>query len=252
MGKKVKTISDPSLARSHGAGAVVEFVQIALHDLGMIHIGHSRYWTLHARYANAGCKRLKRYIDKILAQTPSADNVRSVHDAVFITKIYKATFDLVVHTYLTYEHFVLSTLTTIYLYPGASDEDKKKFSELEKLELKEKLRFIIVEILKKPELVTSKGYSMLFVELEQTRHALNHPKNDNTYNCGDMTWDKVPVAWGISGKSLKFFESSADLFNSIYKEWIAIEAQYTKPGVLTGMKRGLRSMHTSFVKKSTR
>jgi len=250
MGKKTKTISDPSLARSHEAGAKVEFVQIALHELGMIYIGHPRYWTLHAGYANAGYKRLKRYIDKILAQNPTTGNVRSVHDATFITKIYKATFDLIAHTYLTYEYFVLSTLTTIYLYPGASEEDKKKFAELENLELKEKLRHIIVDILKKPELIASKGYSMLFQELEQARHALNHPKNDNTYNCGDTTWDKVPLAWGVSGKSLKFFEHSVDLLNSIYKDWIEIEPQYAKPGTLTGLKRGVKSMHTSFVKKS--
>lgn len=250
MGKKTKIISDPSLVRSHSAGAKVELVQVALHDLGMVYIGHPRYWALHARYANNGYKRLKLYIDKILSEEPSNDNVRSVHDATLITKIYKATFDLVVHTYLTYEYFVLFILTTVYLYPSASEEDKKKFSELEKLELKEKLKHIITEILKKPELVTSNGYSMLFQELEQIRHSLNHPKNDNTYNCGENTWDKVPLAWGVSGKSLKFFEQTANLLDNIYKEWTKIESQYSKPGKLIGVKRGIKSVHTSFVKKN--
>lgn len=249
MGKKTKIESDPKLARSHAAGASFEVVQIALHDLGMIYVQHPIYWALHARYANSAYKRLKRYIDQIMESKPSIGNVRSIHDANKITKIYKATFDLVVHSYLTYEYFVLFILTTVYLYPGATEIDKQHFEHLQSLELKDKLKFIIINIINKPELIESRGYSMLFSELEQARHSLNHPKNDNTYNCGDTTWDKVPLAWGVSGKSIKFFDSSARLFNGLYEGWELVEPKYRKPGVLTGVKRGIKSLHTSFVKR---
>jgi hypothetical protein len=124
------------------------------------------------------------------------------------------------------------------------------FEKLEKLELKEKLKHIITNIIKKPDLVSSRGYSMLFQELEQARHSINHPRNENTYNCGDTTWDKVPLAWGVSGKSLKFFEHSAKLFNNLYSDWKTVEPQYAKPGVLTGLKRGVKSLHSSFVVKA--
>ena len=250
MGRKVKTQSDPNLAKPHAAGAVVELVQPAIHDLGLIYFGHPYYWGLHARFANAGYLRLKRYIDIILQKQPDKANARSIHDFKLIGKAYKATCDLVMHTYLSYEYFTLFILTTVYLNSHSTEEDKKKFNELEPKELKEKLRHVLVEVIKKPHLVNSLGYSMLFQELEQTRHAINHPKNENIYNCGQNTWDKVPLAWGISGKCLKFFEESVKLFNEIYKEWLKIEPNYSKPGTLTGVQRGIKSLHTSFVKKS--
>ncbi len=249
MGKKVRTQSDPTLARSHQAGARIEIVQPAVHELGLIHFGHPYYYALHARYANSGYRRLKKYIDKILQQQPDHANIRSVHDFTLINKLYKATYDLVVHTYLAYEYFTLHILTAAYLYPGATEIDKKKFTDLEPQELKEKLRHILTDIIKRPELVGSQGYSMLFQELEQIRHALNHPKNNTVYNCGQNSWDRVPLAWGISGKSLKFYENSVELFNALYKSWKSVELSYAKPGILTGVQRGIKSTQTSFVKK---
>lgn len=250
MGKKVKIESDPKLAKPHAQGAVVELVQPAIHELGMIYIGHPYYWVMHARYANNGYRRLKKYIDKILQKQPDKTNVRSVHDFSLINKAYKATCDLVIHSYLSYEYFSLFVLTSVYLNVSSSDEDKKIFAQLEPLELKEKFRHILTDVIKRPELVNSTGYSMLFQELEQTRHAINHPKNENIYNCGKNSWDKVPLAWGLSGKSLKFFEESAKLFNQTYKAWKAIEQNYSKPGTLTGVQRGIKSLHQSFVKKT--
>lgn len=250
MGKQVKMQSDPTLAKPHSAGAVVELVQPAVHDLGLIYIGHPYYWVLHANYANAGYKRLKKYIDKVLQQNPDQSNVRSIQDSKLITKIYKATCDLVIHTYLSYEYFVLFVLTSVYLNPRSTEADKKKFADLELKELKEKTKHILIEIINKPSLVNSPGYSMLFQELEQIRHAINHPKNENIYNSGKNSWDKVPLAWGISGKAFKFFDESAKLFNEMYKAWQSVEPIYSKPGNLTGVQRGIKSLHTSFVKKA--
>ncbi|MEM2121945.1 MAG: hypothetical protein QXU20_04795 [Candidatus Woesearchaeota archaeon] len=215
----------------------------------MIYVGHPYYWGMHARYANNGYKRLKKYIDLILQKPPNEANVRLVQDFQLINKVYKATCDLIIHSYLTYEHFSLFVLTSIYLNVSASEKDKKKFAELEQKELKEKLKHILTEIIKKPELVNSSGYSMLFQELEQTRHAINHPKNENIYNCEKNAWDKVPLAWGMSGKALKFFEESTKLFNEMYKSWKTIEKKYSKPGILIGVQRGIKSLHTSFIKK---
>lgn len=249
MGRKIKTVSDPTFAKPHKAGATVELVQPVIHDLGLIYIGHPYYWGLHAKYANSGYNRLKRYIDQILRQQPNKTNARSVHDFKLISKAYKATCDLVIHCYLCYEYLVLFILTSTLLNITSTSEDKDKFKQLEKLNLKEKLKYILEKVFNRPELTKSKGYSMLFQELEQTRHAINHPKNENIYNCGENTWDKVPLAWGLSGKSLKFFEETAKLFNEIYNEWVRVEPKYAKPGTLTGVKRGIKSLHPSFIKK---
>jgi hypothetical protein len=62
MGKKVRIESDPKLAKPHAKGAVVELVQPAIHDLGMIYLGHPYYWGLHAKYANNGYRRLKNIL----------------------------------------------------------------------------------------------------------------------------------------------------------------------------------------------
>ena len=249
MGKKVKTRSDPTYAKPHAAGATMELVQPVVHNLGLIYVGHPYYWDLHARYANSGYKRLKKYINKILQKQPDKTNARSIHDFKFINKIYKATCDLVIHTYLSYEYFTLFVLTSVYLNPSCGDAEKKEFKKLEPIELKEKLKHVLVKIINKPEMVKSVGYSMLFQELEQMRHSINHPKNENIYNCGKNTWDKVPLAWGVSGKALKFFDELAILFNSTCKAWQAIEPNYSKPGTLTEVQRGVKSLHTSFVKK---
>ena len=98
--------------------------------------------------------------------------------------------------------------------------------------------------------MNSPGYSMLFQELEQIRHAINHPKNENIYNSGKNSWDKVPLAWGVSGKAFKFFDESTKLFNEMYKAWQSVKSIYSKPGNLTGLQRGIKSLHTSFVKKA--
>lgn len=249
MGRKVKTESDPKLAKPHKEGAIIEWVQPALNDLGLIYIGQPIYWSLHARYADLAYKRLKKYENLILSQSPNKTNVRSVHDIKLISKIYKATCDMVIHLYLLFENFTLFTLTAVYLYLDTTEENKNKFNFLKDQELKEKIRHILVDILDKPKLVNSKGYSMLFQEWEQIRHAINHPKNENIYNCGDNTWDSVPMAWAISGKGRKFFDEIAKLFNEMHNSWNFVEKKYSHPATLPDVKRGIKSRHASFVKK---
>jgi len=53
---------------------------------------------------------------------------------------------------------------------------------------------------------------MLFQELEQIRHAINHPKNEIIYNCENDSWDKVSLAWGMTSRALKFFEKNVNSF----------------------------------------
>lgn len=249
MGKKIRVTSDPKLAKSHKKGAVVDFVQPAVHPLGLIYVHYPYYWSLHARYSSLAYERLKSYIDVVLAQPADKSNARSIHDFNLINKMYKATCDLVIHSYLLFEYLSLSILTAVYLYPGANDEDKKKFQGVEQYELKDKVRHILKNIIKRPDLVNSKGYSMLFQELEQIRHSINHPTNDSVYNAGKNTWDKVPLAWAISGKAIKYFDEMTMLFNAMYKEWNKVQPQYSKPVTLTGVQRGIESLQTTFVKK---
>jgi len=56
-----------------------------------------------------------------------------------MNKAYKATCDLVIHTYLTYGYFSLFGLTSVNLNVDASKGNKKKFVQLESKELKENL-----------------------------------------------------------------------------------------------------------------
>jgi len=252
MGKKIKIKSDPELAKPHKQGTVFELVQPAVNELGLVYIKHPIYWTFHAHFANLAYSRIKKYEDQILSQKLDKQNVRGIYDKTFIRKLYRSSTELILHTYLLFEYFSLFVLTTVYLYPGAGKNEKNKFEKLDKLELKDKLKHILKQILNKPELVNSKGYSMLFQEWEQIRHNINHPKNENVYNCGKNTWDKVPMAWVGSGKYKKFYEEIVKLFNSTYENWQSVEQNYAKPATLTGVKRGVKSLHTTFVKKSVK
>lgn len=249
MGKKVKLIPDPTLAKSHMEGAVVEFVQPALHKLGLIYIGHPIYWSLHASIADSAKRRLEKYINKIIALKPDESNARSIHDIKLIKKIYRASTELITHTYLLFEHFALFVLTSVFLNANATEEDKKEFERLQRLDLKEKVRYIIKHILEKPELINSKGYSMLFQEWEQRRHAINHPTNSNIYNCDGTNWDQVPLAWSVSGKSLDFIKEITLLFGGMLDKWTDIEDKYRIPAELIGVKRGIKSSHFSSIKK---
>ncbi|MBN8726060.1 MAG: hypothetical protein J0M03_24405 [Acidobacteria bacterium] len=207
MAKKIHTESDPSLARSHEAGAKVTISQIALHEqYGTLFIGWPDYWTLHINFADDAYKKLVEIEESILRIEPNQkSHIRLVDDETIIVQGYKEGFDFIVHLYLALEHYTLNVLRVVY---GNRNVDALR--KFEKRELSQKTRHILNKIINRPDLINSKGYSCLFSDLEQVRHRYNHPLSENIYNGTD--WEKVPLAWILSGKFKKNYNSMIKFF----------------------------------------
>lgn len=236
MGKKIKVTDDKKLAKPHKEGAIIELIQPSIHNqFGLIFFLVPSYSLYHARIADHAYKRLERYQQTILKISPDKTNSRLISDLEFLGKIYQAGFDLVIHTYLAFDYLCLDILRAAY-FP----QDELTFKKLEGKEVKEKLKHIFTQILNQEP--SEKEYSKL-VEIENIRHNFIHPKIERIYNAKENEWDKVPLAWVIAGKYKQSYLKTRKMFAGILKKWSKEKVKYQKPGTLTRVKRGIKSLH---------
>ncbi len=239
MGKQIKSESDQNLAHPHKEGSTVMINQTVLHhQMGVINFGWPIHWTLHFNFANDAYEKLKDIEQKILQTEPNAKtNSRLIADAELNTASYKEGFNLVIHTYLTFEYYSLNILRYVY-----ANSAPAILAQLEKKELSQKLRHIITKIINKPDLINNKGYSALISELQEIRHSFNHPKSSTIYNVID--WAQVPHAWVVSGKYKNCFEEVMRFFEQLKIGWEEVAVHYVpKTITLTGLQRGLKFNH---------
>lgn len=236
MGRKIRDISDPKLAKSHKKGAKVAWMQPCLHDqFGKIMYQWPNFWVLNFREAQRAYKRLRLYESEVLNIEISRSDDRHIYDIKLIEKMYKSGFDLVANTYICFEHLTLVIIRGVYR------DNVKIRSELLDKELKDKLAHILKNVFLKPELMKHEGYIKLFSEFEVKRHAFNHPIELNVYN-STQEWDNVPLAWIMAGKYHKGFLSIKRLLFEISKLWDKYQKDNAKPTTLN-IVRGIKSAH---------
>lgn len=235
MGKKIRDISDPTLAKGHKKGAKVMWVHPCLHDkFGKIMFAWPHYWLFNYRIARKAHQRLKKYQNEILNIEISNSNDRHIYDSDFIEKLYRAGFELTANIYISFEHLTLEIIRGVY----RNDERTRK--KLLNSELKVKLNHIVKKIFFSPDLVSHSGYVKLFSEFENKRHAFNHPLEDNVYNISH-NWDLVPLAWIISGKyesGFKEIEKFLEIISTRWQEYIKENDKPAKINIIRGIKSG--------------
>lgn len=244
-GRAIVDVSDPNLAGSHKKGAKVMWVQPCLNDqFGKIMYTWPNFWVLDFRIAERASRRLEKYERRLLDIEISNSNDRHVNDIKLIEDFYRSGFELVVHTYLSFEHLTLAIIRGVY----RNDFDIR--NNLQDKELKDKLNHVLKKIFKSPELINSDGYVRLFSEFEIKRHTFNHPLEDNVYNADQNNWNNVPLAWIFAGKYKRGFNEISKLFVEISKKWDKYQKDNDKPTKVHLIKGGIRSTHP--VKKPPR
>ncbi len=236
MAKNLRFISDSTLAKSHEAGAVIEVVQPVLHEqFGAIHYLWPKMYPYHLNVADTAFEKLEFFQSKILECPIGTDNARMITDLDFLGEIYRFGFDLVAHTFLAFDHFMLEILMAVY------QDNSDALKIWNKREMLGRVNHVIKRVLEKTELFHTKEYAGL-VDIEQRRHAYNHPTSRRVYNGEVGTWDEVPLAWIISGKYKNSYLEAIKLFNELHELWEVEKKKYDRPGIITG-QRGIRSLH---------
>ncbi len=240
MGKNLNLKVAKSVDRSYPAGSGVMFIQHSLTNLGIVSFqGQAPLYDYHADLANKAYRKSFKLHDKVLqlpVEEPS--NFRTLEDKL-LAQVYKAGSDLVMNTYLMFEHFSRFMLGHNYL-PG----NETTYFALEDTELKEKLKHVVTQILNKNELLQHEGYGVLFSDWERIRHAINHPKFENLYSADRAMWDNVPIAWFVAGKHLDAFHDLTVFFKNLLETWQLHASQIVRPGTINNVEPVVSGVHT--------
>lgn len=79
-------------------------------------------------------------------------------------------------------------------------------------------------------------------ELQLIRNAIEHPDQTTIYNHEEANWDKVPLAWVVSGKAIRAYAAARSLVNEVIQFWSDKKEEFERPGTLN-VQRGIRSLH---------
>lgn len=231
MGKSTKLIDDSNLHRAHDAGAKVVPIQVLAHSkFGTIAYQWPRHWVFHGRSAGAARDDLTRLHKRVLKLPVDNTDMRSIYDMAFLQDIYATGCRMVVESILAIQHFCEEIERCTKSVPSEGDLIERLDAALKAAQL---------NISKK-----TKGYASL-IELLKIRNAIEHPKPENTYSGDSNNWDRVPLAWFISDRSINNFDSFYNFLNGLNKRWTLRLEKIKKedgPSTLHLSQRGVRSI----------
>ena len=232
MARKIRTQSDPALAEAHKAGAPVNRVQPSLHETyGLVWVPKPAYWPQHFKAA-ADRRVVLGELDVQVLETELGKSGSRVLSADLTNALYVAGAEAVIHTVLAVHQLVTEMELALKLRREPLDNLNTRLG-------------VALGTIDYKGLGTDPRYGR-FAELQEVRDALEHPEEATVYNSTEGDWDRVPIAWITSGKALTALDMSFSLFGDIVKAW----SEYTKahasgPGTLTGVTRGIRSLHAA-------
>lgn len=226
MGKKTKLISDPSLAHPHEAGSRIEVIQVLAHDpLGALAYPWPRLWVFHYDQAVDAYEAFEGLHSQLVELPPALDGMRTVSDGEFLKKIYALGAAMASNAVRAAQHICeeIERTTESPLSGSTLEERLAEASDFAGL----------------PSPATRAGYQGI-VEINRVRDAIEHPQASNVYNGHGNEWDRVPLAWMLSDRSLKAWERWHDFFTGLADEWLTVIGRFSKPATLS-VERGIRS-----------
>lgn len=239
MGKKIQIESDANLAKSHEAGATVELTQPSLHPrFGLIHYLSFQIHIFQIKISEKYFENLERSQEKVLETEVGPGNIRLITEPELLMDIYQNGLGLMVNTYLAFDCFLFHALLNIF------KEDTVKLAELNSKEwdtIKKLGEFL--ELTNNKHLVNSDGYTA-FIQIKEKRDAFSHINSDRYYNAKDGQWDEVPLAWIVSGKYKDPYKKATVFLEKLMSIWDKEKPKYDKPGVISGLVRGMSSLHS--------
>jgi hypothetical protein len=204
-GRKIKTKSNPALAKAHEVGANVAVIQMLTHaQYGAIAYRWPRFWSFELELANDSFAELKRLHEEVLKLPVGDDKIRSIYDLDFLKDIYCAGSDMVSHACRSVQHLAQEMERTsgrVLSATTASDRIREAATQfgLDDHHLDE-------------------GFQG-FVEILGVRDAIEHPQTDNTYQGDHGRWDEVPLAWILSERGLQAYERFVQWIEKLVTDW---------------------------------
>lgn len=227
VARKHRTVSDPSLAREHPKGSEVVLGQMLEHKrLGTLLYTWPRHWAFHYNAAQNAYESLAALHEQVEQLAVGADCIRGIHDLALIEQTYDAGVRMVTGVVLALQHLSEEIGRTLKLeVVGRTIED----------------RLTVVAVATEIDLgKATEGYSA-FQEICACRDAVEHPKPGNTYNGNPTEWDRVPLAWFFSDRSLACFETFTKWFGIIADKWEESREALPRTPATFNIERGIRS-----------
>lgn len=152
---------------------------------------------------------------------------RSVSDKVLVANLYIVGTTLAIHTVLAFQHLVL---TLESLAPANTDG----------MDLTARFSAVLRRLGNRIDLRTDPGYPRL-CEMQDLRHAIEHPTKDNTYTVNESNWDRIPLTWIASGRAAQAFDSALEFLTAVSAFAGKVAGRRKGPSALLGVTRGIKS-----------
>lgn len=233
-GRKLKNLSDPTLAHSHKEGAVVEFALTAVDPKW------GRYLYLQYRRNGHILREGARYYKLALKSLDKCRNL-SVNDKSGFRNIpddLKIKFELQVIQFLTLTKLGLEYL--VVEYELGVTQIKAKKNEPFTMPANEEDLAKRLETLAQAVGVTSK-FPQEIHTLVDRRHIVEHPTTDRLWNGTDTGWKVVNLSWALSGEIEGLLDPIVAYVNEFLEKVEKYIADNPIPGELKISHRGLKA-----------
>jgi hypothetical protein len=234
VGQKLRDESDPSLARVHKEGAVVQKVQPAKDNRwGRYYFNHYQRYYLILNEARKHYNRTIYYLKQCRkVKVDEVRGTRHVEDSLR-DKLEIHSMQFLILTKLGYEYMTHEMLPSVdyiqYKIQGILRED------WDKVELLDRLKALVTRLN-----IKTKIPPKLF-ELFDRRDIVEHPLSYRLYNSTENGWKNNHLAWILSGEVDGVWTEIINFTNEIIETFANYVKNNPIPGTL-GIKRGLKSI----------
>jgi hypothetical protein len=230
VGKKVKLVSDPALAQPHEAGSKLRLTLPCVHvELGALFVAQVPHYAVHLAFARQLRPQLSALDAQIEALSVQSSGGREVSDPMLVSNLYFVGTNLAIHTVLALHHLVL---WLEQLSPG----------DPRKADLTSRLGAALKRLGNRIDLNADPRYARLS-EIENIRHAIEHPNPDNVYTADVKGWDRIPLTWTASGRAAAAFDQADEFLEEIAAFAKKVEGRRKGPNVFVNVKRGMKSVN---------
>jgi hypothetical protein len=201
-------------------------MQLLVHErFGAIGYAWPRHWMFHYSSAQRAAEELTRHHDKVLQHEPGPSAIRAITDEVFLQEVYDTGNSMVSNAVRAVQHLA-EEIERNYNIQLRSSTIEERINEAAALFSADVYNADI-------------DYAGLG-EMRGIRDALEHPQSGNTYSTDANTWDRVPLAWMLSNRSLDAWGRFDRWFKRISGDWERHVPTLARPGTIT-VERGLES-----------
>jgi hypothetical protein len=227
MGRSTKERSNPALGKPHAVGDQVAVVQVLTHDrFGAIAYLWPRLWRYHYYAAEKAANHLTELHEKLLELEPGDNNMRLVSDDAFLQDMYGTGNEMVSHAVRAVQHL-------------AEEIERAQKVKFNGKTAEDRINEAMVSF-SEQSYSSDKDYAG-FIEINGIRDALEHPQRQNTYSGDPNGWDKVPLAWMFSNRSLDAWQKFDRWFNRVGQDWEKHLPKLSTGPVTLTLQRGIES-----------